>query len=68
MSDVIIVSWTSGTETYYGLVTNKSYPHVYGFGVHLGAAKEGKKLGADFVDTLGISYDLNSLESYDEVM
>lgn len=68
MSDVIIVSWSSGTETYYGLVTNKSYPLVYGFGGNLAAAKDAKSLGVAFVDMLGINHDLNSIESYEEVM
>lgn len=68
MSDILIVSWLSGKDTFYGLVTNKSYPYVYGFGPNLGSAKAAKQLGADFVDnTLGANYNLDSLSDYKEV-
>lgn len=67
MSDVIIVSWPVGEETNYGLLTNKSYPKVVGYGDNLEVARMGKRLGAIFVDTLYPIYDLNSFESYEEV-
>lgn len=67
MSDVCIISWPVGEETYYGLVTDESYPKVFGYGNNLDIARAGKRFGADFVNTLGVTDNLNSLEEYEEV-
>lgn len=67
MSDVIIVSWPVGLDTCYGLLTNESYPNVFGYGTDIDMARAGKKLGASFVNTLTTTENLNSLESYEEV-
>lgn len=67
MSDIIVVSWPHGKDTYYGLVTNKSYPRIYGVGNNLDTARSGKRLGVDFVDTLGTNYSLDSLSDYKEI-
>lgn len=66
-SDVIIVSWPSGGEARYGLLTNESYPKVAGVGRDVQIAKSAKRHGAGFVNTLFFNRDLNSLESYVEV-
>lgn len=68
MSDILLIRHVSPLgPLWYGLVTNESYPHVVGFGENLSAAKIAITLGVDFVNTLGKTGSLDSLEDFEEV-
>lgn len=70
MSELLFIGWVDVFgETKYGVLTDKSYPMIYGLGCDSSLSKYASAKGASWIDDhLTTTDDINILTGYFEVI